>query len=76
MATVLRLIDEHGEVFALNVQAAAAAEAVFDGQIDTYVDSSRHDQLVQLVRNLRVVQPSVDLVLEMGAASTPAGPRA
>lgn len=32
MATVLRLIDEHGEVFAPNVQAAAAAEAVFDGQ--------------------------------------------
>ena len=76
VATALKLIAERGEVFTSNVQAAAAAEAVFDDEIDTYVDSLRHDQLVQLVRNLRVAQPNVDLALEVGAAEHRGGPEA
>ena len=68
VATALKLISERGKVFTPNVQAAAAAEAVFDDEIDTFVANLRHDQLVQLVRNLRVAQPNVDLVLEVGAA--------
>lgn len=76
VATALKLIDEHGEVFTPNVQAAAAAEAVFDDEIDTYVTNLPHDQLVQMVRNLRVAQPNVDLALEVGAAEHRGGPEA
>ena len=76
VATALKLIDENGEVFTPNVQAAAAAEAVFDDEIDTYVTSLPHDQLVQMVRNLRVAQPNVDLALEVGAAEHRGGPEA
>lgn len=76
VATALKLISERGKVFTPNVQAAAAAEAVFDDEIDEYVANLRHDQLVQLVRNLRVAQPNVDLVLEVGAAEHGGGPEA
>lgn len=77
VATALKLINERGgEIFDPAMQAAAAAEAVFDDEVDTYLAALSRDELIQVVRNLRVAQPRIDLSLEVGAAEHRGGPRA
>lgn len=54
----------------------AACEAASADLLDDYIMDISHDELVQLVRDLRISQPRIDLSLEVGAALYKGGPEA
>ncbi len=76
VATALKLIRQDGEIFDTEVREAAARDAVTQDPIDDYISSISHEELVQLVRDLRIAQPRIDLPLELGAALHGGGPEA
>lgn len=68
VATALKATNSDGDVFTAGTREAAASAAVLDDPIDTYITGLTREQLVELVRDLRVAKPGVDLALEIGAA--------
>lgn len=76
VAVACKLIDEQGQLFEDDALRNAAREAVSMDPLDDYITDISHDELVQLVRDLRISQPRIDLSLEVGAALYNGGPEA
>lgn len=76
VATALKLIREQGEVFGEEAVRSEARNSVTNDVVDEYITSISKEELVQLVCNLRVTQPRIDLSLEVDAAARNGGSEA
>lgn len=76
VAVAVKLINEQGELFGTEALEHSAREAVSMDPLDDYITEISHEELVNLVRNLRISQPRIDLSLEVGAALHSGGPEA
>lgn len=68
VATALKLVNQQGEIFSEKTREREAHNAVTHDPLDEFIANISHDELVEVVRDLRVAQPRIDLALELAAA--------
>lgn len=76
VATALKLVDDQGELFSEETREREAHNAVTNDPLDDFISSISHEQLVGLVRDLRIAQPRVDMSIELAAAMHGGGQQA